>query len=118
MTVVADESVDAGIIIGLRQKGFTVIAISEGYSGIKDEEVLGIAVKNECILITEDKDFGELAYRLKHKHYGIILIRLSDMPRKERIELASEIIVKNIDSLSNHFSVLTKRGLRIKHARI
>jgi predicted nuclease of predicted toxin-antitoxin system len=68
MTIVADESVDFGIILLLRQKGITVLSIAEESFGIKDEEVLAIAVKNKCMLITEDKDFGELTYRLKLEH--------------------------------------------------
>ncbi|OQX76068.1 MAG: hypothetical protein B6D61_09350 [Bacteroidetes bacterium 4484_249] len=115
MILVADESVDFGIIYDLRQKGITVFSISEEFSGIKDTEVLKIAVERKCLLITEDKDFGELAYRLKLEHKGILLIRLSDILRKDRIELATKIIEKYFDKLKNNFSVLNKRGLRIKH---
>jgi predicted nuclease of predicted toxin-antitoxin system len=116
MTLVADESVDFGLICRLRQMEILIVSISENYPGIKDAEVLKIASDNQCLLITEDKDFGELAYRLKLVHSGILLIRLSDVVRKERIELAAEIIVKNFDKLSCNFSVLNKSGLRIKTA--
>jgi len=68
-------------------------------------------------LITEDKDFGELTYRLKLDHSGILLIRLCDIPRKDRIDLVPNIIAKHFDELENNFSVLTKRGLRIKTAQ-
>jgi predicted nuclease of predicted toxin-antitoxin system len=61
MNLVADESVDSGIIRQLRKIGINVISISENSSGIKDNEVLKIADKNQCLLITEDKDLGELA---------------------------------------------------------
>lgn len=114
MTLVADESVDAGIIKGLRQKEITVISIAENFSGIKDSEVLKIALENNCLLITEDKDFGELAFRLNYKHNGILLIRLSDIPRKERLLLATETIFQNLNKLNKKFSVLSKNGLRIK----
>lgn len=117
MNLVADESVDFGIIRGLRQNGITVFAIVENLPGIPDEEVLQIAVHKNCLLITEDKDFGELTYRLKLKHTGILLLRLSDIPREERIELATETIRKLFDKLENNFSVLTKRGLRVKNKR-
>jgi len=43
MKILADESVDFGIILGLRQKGFEVISVLENYSGQKDTEVLKIA---------------------------------------------------------------------------
>ena len=58
MNLVADESVDYGIITRLRQMGLGVLSISEDSSGIKDAEVLKIAFENRCLLITEDKDFG------------------------------------------------------------
>lgn len=119
MIVVADESVDFGIVLSLRQKKIIVLSIAEEYSGIKDEEVLNIAVKNQSLLITEDKDFGELTYRLKLEHNGILLIRINEIPRRERIELVAELIEKHFDELYNNFSVLDNRGIRIKtaHAR-
>lgn len=119
MKIVADESVDFGIILKLRQKNIEVISIAEDSSGIKDEEVLNIAVNNQCLLITEDKDFGELTYRLKLDHKGILLVRVSDIPRNERIELVAELIEKHFDELCDNFSVIDKRRLRIKtrHSR-
>jgi predicted nuclease of predicted toxin-antitoxin system len=116
MIAVADESVDFGIILLLRQKGISVLSIAEESYGIKDEEVLAIAVKNQCLLITEDKDFGELTYRLKLAHKGILLIRLSELSRIERIELAAQTVEKHFNDLYNNFSVIDKRGIRIKTA--
>ena len=117
MNLVADESVDFGIINKLRQKGIVVFSVCEDFSGIKDTEVLKVAKDKQCLLITEDKDFGELTYRLNLEHRGIMLIRLSDISREERIELVSEIIEKHFNKIENSFSVLTKKGLRIKTAR-
>lgn len=114
MFLVADESVDFGIIKGLRQKGINVFSIAEKCGGIKDTEVLDLAVKNNALLITEDKDFGELAFRLKFQHKGILLIRLNDLLRKERLLLAIETISSHLHKLEGNFSVLTKNGLRIK----
>lgn len=71
-------------------------------------------MKEHSLLITEDKDFGEITYRLKYAHKGILLIRLNDIPRKERIEQSVEVITKYILTLQNSFSVLDKRGLRVK----
>lgn len=112
--VVADESVDFGLIVKLREAEFEVISISEKFAGIDNPKVLEIAVKEHVILITEDKDFGELTFRLKKNHYGILLIRLSDVPRKERLIVATKFIQDYYSALQNHFSVLTKNGLRIK----
>jgi predicted nuclease of predicted toxin-antitoxin system len=117
MKLVADESVDFGIIHELRQKGFEVISVLEDYSGVTDKVVLKIAVDNQCLLITEDKDFGELTYRLKLKHNGILLIRLNDLGRRDRIETVSKYIEQYFEKLNENFTVLTKRGLRIKKSK-
>jgi predicted nuclease of predicted toxin-antitoxin system len=114
MDLVADESVDSGIVTGLRLKGISVFSIAEECWGIKDPEVLKIALQKGCLLVTEDKDFGELAFRLKFEHKGILLIRLNDLPRNERLTIAVETIGKHITKLYNNFSVLTRNGLRIK----
>ena len=103
MKIVVDESVDFGIVNILRKKGVLVISILEQKSGITDKEVLQISILEKSLLITEDKDFGELAYRLRLTHFGILLIRLSELPRLERIELASETIIKYYERLNNHF---------------
>jgi predicted nuclease of predicted toxin-antitoxin system len=116
MNIVADESVDFGIIALLRQKGISITSIAEDSFGIKDEEVLAIAVSKQSLLITEDKDFGELTYRLRLEHKGILLIRLGDLPRLERIQIAAQIIEKHYSDLYNNFSVLDKKGVRIKTA--
>lgn len=117
MDVVADESVDFGLINLLREKSINVFAITESLSGISDKEVLEVANNYKCLLITEDKDFGELVYRLKMNHHGILLVRLYDMTRTERITYISDVIVKYYDSIKDNFSVLTKLGLRIKTAK-
>lgn len=53
MSIVADESVDFGIVRILRQKGYHVISISKSFSGIEDDEVLEMAFQNKALLITD-----------------------------------------------------------------
>ena len=112
--ILADESVDYAIVQRLRQLNIEAISVTEKYSGFSVVEVLKIARKYQCLLITEDKDFGELIFRLDLSHYGILLIRLSDLLRSERLETAAITINTYIDKLFNNFSVLTNKGLRIK----
>ena len=114
MVIVADESVDFSLVNALRKAGYDVTAIIETNPGINDQQVLSIANKINALLITEDKDFGELTFRLRLNHRGVLLIKLSDLPRNERIELASKTIQLHIGKLKNKFSVLTKQGIRIK----
>jgi predicted nuclease of predicted toxin-antitoxin system len=110
--IVADESVDFRIVIQLRQIGLTVYAIVEQQPSIKDEEVLSIANENDALLITEDKDFGELVFRLQLPHQGILLIRIADA--QEKIESVVRTIAKYYPELLSKFSVINGNKLRIK----
>lgn len=60
MKIVADESVDYGIIDELRSNGYEILAIEDLYKGSTDEEVLSFSLKENSLLMTEEKDFGEL----------------------------------------------------------
>jgi len=63
MTLVADESVDGLIVRQLRHDGHSVVYIAEVDPSIDDREVLQHSSDAECVLITADKDFGDLVFR-------------------------------------------------------
>ena len=114
MNLLADESVDFGIIEALRIDGYEIEAIIEIDPSIDDDEVLEIAIKKDAILLTEDKDFGELTYRLKKPNKGILLIRLSGLTIEKKIEMVLETLDKHKEEIKNHFSVLSVNKLRIR----
>ncbi len=62
MNFVVDEGVDLQIVKALRKKRHDVLYIAELASGITDDLVLQYANQQDRILITRDKDFGELVY--------------------------------------------------------
>ena len=81
MNLVADENVDQPIVDRLRQDGHLVVAVAELSPSISDDEVLRQANQQSALLITGDKDFGELVYRLGRVHAGVILLcGLTDYP--------------------------------------
>ena len=63
MKLVADESVDAQIVEGLRTSGHEVIYFAELAPGTEDRDVLAVANGSQALLLTADKDFGELVFR-------------------------------------------------------
>ena len=65
MKLLADECCDAGLVAALRADGHDVLYALESLRGATDDEVLKRANDDERILLTEDKDFGELVHRLK-----------------------------------------------------
>ncbi|HLF63920.1 MAG TPA: DUF5615 family PIN-like protein, partial [Saprospiraceae bacterium] len=73
--ILADESVDFRIVKALRASGLQVHAVLEIKSGMSDQDVLTIASQNQYIVLTSDKDFGDLTFRLKKAQNGIVLLR-------------------------------------------
>ena len=88
MRFLADESVDFPIIDLLRRHGFDVRCVSEEFPSKEDEFVLEAANVDDRLLITSDKDFGELVYRLKKVNKGVILLRIEELKSIEKAELA------------------------------
>ncbi len=112
---VADESVDFRIIKFLRASGFEVIAIIKDRPGIDDDEVLKYATSVNAILITEDKDFGELTFRLRKQNHGIILLRFGGIPIKERNTKLLDAIQKFESKFIDKFTVITSDKIRIRN---
>lgn len=112
--IVADESVDFAVVSALRAADFEVRAIVHENPGWPDDQVLAFAFQENAYLITEDKDFGELTYRLKKPNHGILLIRLPHLLGQGKASLVMEALSRHESQLTNAFSVLDATGLRIK----
>jgi len=114
MKFVADESIDQPIVVQLRADGHTVIAIVEMEPGISDETVLEIANQHSCVLLTADKDFGEMVFRKNRLTFGVILIRLSGLTAKAKAEVVGTAIKEHADRFAGTFTVLSKNNIRIR----
>lgn len=77
MKFLLDESTEYRIAAFLTDQGHDVAAIAHDYpAALPDGEVLAIAKREQRILITNDADFGELVFRHKQRHSGVILFRM------------------------------------------
>jgi predicted nuclease of predicted toxin-antitoxin system len=63
VNLVADEGVDRAVVDRLRQDGHDVVYVAELFPSVGDEEVLRRANAGSAVLLTADKDFGELVFR-------------------------------------------------------
>ncbi len=114
MRFVADESVDGPIVYRLRADGHEVEYVAELSPGIKDPEVLSIARDRSVVLITADKDFGELIFRNSLAHAGLVLLRIWDLDETQSVDLVSAFIRDHAASLPGAVSVVTSTGARIR----
>ena len=114
MNFLADESVDRQIVDALREDDHAVLYVTEMIPGISDDEVLDKAEKGSAILITADKDFGELVFRQQRITKGVVLVRLAGLLPSKKADIVSTMIRKHLDAIQNAFSVISPNAIRIR----
>lgn len=77
--------------------------------------MLTIAQQEQRILITEDRDFGELVFRRRRPHTGVIYLRLPPMELKPRIARVQEVLDRYSDRL-DQFVVVTEKTVRVRRS--
>ena len=109
-----DESVEKPIVDWLRDQKYDVIYVAESSPAITDEEVIKIANNESRILITNDKDFGELNFRQGRISQGILLIRAVNEESSNKLRIVKEVLEKAKNKLEGNFMVINEVGIRIR----
>ncbi len=114
MRILADENIGRGVIRALRAVGYDVLSVLESKPGLSDTEVLSMAQAQERVVITQDKDFGELAVRggLPARS-GIVLLRLRQGRPQDDAQRILAILTSR-DDWSGHFSVVDDDKIRMR----
>lgn len=109
----ANENVPVEVTEFLRHAGFDVESVLETMPGASDEVVLKRSVVENRILLTFDRDFGELVFRAgKRASSGIILFRARLKSPSHLTEFVAEVLSHDID-WTNHFSVAREGSVRV-----
>ena len=106
MNFVADEGVDCCIVDRLRQDGHQIWYVAEMAPAISDEAVLGIANREAALLLTADKDFGEMVFRQHRFSGGIILIRLAGLSPAHKADVVAAAVNRHLSELAQGFTVI------------
>ena len=114
MQFLADESCDFAVVRALRQAGHDVLAVAEAAPSAADEDVLQMAVTDQRLLLTEDKDFGQWIYAEKRASGGVILLRYSATARTTMPDAVVRLIDRHADRLLGCFVVIQPDRVRIR----
>lgn len=114
MKFLADENLEYSIISLLQEKKVKILAVRDIMKGATDSEIINYAFRNKLIIITSDKDFGELTFRLQKPIHGIILLRLPEAGNKEKSEILLAALNKLGNDVTNKFIVVEKHSVRIR----
>lgn len=114
MRLVANENIPLAAVRLLRQAGHDVLYVKEDFQGADDTTVVRLARAEGRLLITQDKDFGELAYRSRvPAPCGIVLFRLSGSGPEEDAQRIVSVLTGG-NEWPGHFTVVTSRHVRMR----
>lgn len=113
MRILANENVPGEAVEALRQRGHDVTWIRSDAPGSSDQQVLQRAQAEGRLLITFDKDFGALAFRLGlPASSGIVLFRIR-APSPSHVARVAVAALETRPDWSRHFSVVEEYRIRM-----
>ena len=115
MKFLLDADVEYRLATYLQATGHDVKTIARDYpTSLADRAVLAIACKEQRVLLTNDRDYGELIFRQHLPHRGVIYFRLKnskDISLKQ--QWLETILHVHKDNL-HEFLVVTPKGVRVR----
>jgi predicted nuclease of predicted toxin-antitoxin system len=109
-----DASSDARHVGHLRSLDHDVTRVGTDYpANMKDVDILALAYREQRILITDDRDFGELVFRLRQPHTGVIYLRLDTTRFEVRARRVEDVLASHADHL-DEFLVVTADSIRVR----
>lgn len=114
MIFLADANIPRQVIERLRSDGHTVFTITEMEPGISDETVLAMANRENALIITADRDFGDLIFHESRAAVGVILLRLRSISPIQRAEIVAAAIEQHQEALYGSFTVIAPGQIRIR----
>jgi predicted nuclease of predicted toxin-antitoxin system len=112
MRFLFDESTDARLAAYLNSLGHDATLVAQVHRpGIPDKQVLETARAGGRILVTDDRDFGELVFRQRQPHTGVIYFRLRDTLLSNRITRLFAVLTRYPEQI-DEFVVVTDHRIR------
>jgi predicted nuclease of predicted toxin-antitoxin system len=112
-----DECVDEGLVTDLHEAGHDVVYMSDVEPRATDAEVLRRAHRENRLLLTEDKDFGDLVFRQALPVSGIVLLRIDSSRRSLKPARLRAAIERFGDALLGRYTVVDESRFRSRPLR-
>ena len=114
MDILADENLDASIVAWLRGLGHDVLWTAEAVPGSDDARLLELARAQERVLITLDRDFGDLIFRRGMRPTGAILLRLRTRSASELLSGFQQVWPILEARAPGHLVVVSRGKVRVR----
>jgi len=112
MRFLVDECTGSKVADWLRGENYEVFSVFDEARGMTDDDILAKAFSEDWIFITNDKDFGEMVFRERREHHGIVFMRLDDERAANKIEVLWKLLEGYAEKLPEEFVVVTETKVR------
>ncbi len=113
MKFLVDECVGNSVAQWLKDNNYAVVAVKHVMPQASDDVILEKAFAEGLILITCDKDFGEMIFKQNRKHAGVILLRLVDERMASKITAIQAVFSKHSHEIEGNFIIATDTTIRV-----
>jgi len=114
MRFLSNENFPGAAVAALKAAGHDVIWIRTSAPGMPDIDILAWAAREHRILLTFDKDFGELARGSRlPSGCGIVLLRVP-MPSPGQVGQRLADLITMRDDWADHFAVIEPGRVRMR----
>jgi len=111
----ADECVAAPLVASLRSLGHDVLYVAETAAGLNDVDVIALASREQRLLLTEDKDFGDLVFRRERTVPGVVLMRIAPENHELKTVRLAAAIERYSEGLFGRYMVIEEGRFRSRH---
>lgn len=113
MRFLVDECTGPGVARWLRDEcGHDVLSIYDDAPGIQDEAVIARSIAERRVIITNDRDFGEMIFKERRPHHGVVFLRLRDERTRSKVEALRSLLRGYADQLEGAFVVVSETHVR------
>jgi len=112
MKFLANENIPLASNQYLEKKGYDIIHVGVVNSSITDEEVMKLAIMENRVIITFDRDYGNLVFRDGYQPPGVIYLRLQDYPPIYPGEFVHALIESDTYMFEGQFTVASENHIR------
>jgi len=113
MRFMADESCDFSVVRARREAGHDVLCVSESSPGVEDAEVIARAHADGRVVLTEDRDFGQLVFAVSRPAAGVVYLRFPAKARDAMGQAVVALVGERRDALAGSFVTLRPGRARI-----
>lgn len=111
---IVDESTGRSVADFLEEKDYSTVFVGEEMVGADDREIMKKAVEEDRIIVTNDKDFGQLAVKEGRDAKGIILLRLKIETPDNKVKTVRNLLDEHPEKIDGNLAVVKEDSIKLR----